>query len=319
MTTLRVGTRGSDLALWQTRWVVDRLRAAHPGLRVEEVIIKTHGDVATDQAFGTKDWPVGGFVAALEQALASERVDFAVHSYKDLQTAITPGLVIAAVPSREVVHDVLVTATPVKWDHLPDGFRLGTSSPRRAAQFRRATGGRIAIVPIRGNVATRMNKVCGDMARPSEKRGSQAEGDGVPDDKIDGTVLAAAGLKRLGLDPPHRVELPTEVFLPSPAQGALALQAREGSQAAELLLALNDAEARGPVEAERSFLRTIGAGCHVPVGALAERTGIEITLRGQLFDDDGVRLAEAAQRGQDPVALGTSLADSLRKELQANQ
>lgn len=295
MTTLRVGTRGSDLALWQTRWVVDRLRTAHAGLTVEEVIIKTHGDVATEERFGAETWPVGGFVAALEKALTEERVDFAVHSYKDLPTAITPGLVIASVPGREVVHDVLVTAAPVSLDDLPDGFRLGTSSPRRGAQFRRATNQRITIVPIRGNVPTRIDKVQGD--------------------DYDGTVLAAAGMKRLGLDPPHRIELPTDRFLPSPAQGALALQAREGSIAAELLSALNDDDARGPVEAERSFLRQIGAGCHVPVGALGTRHGSEITLHGELFDDDGVRWAQGVERGTDSTAVGQRLALRLMQEL----
>lgn len=298
MTTLRVGTRGSDLALWQTRWVVDRLRSAHPGLEVEEVIIKTYGDVATDKPFGGEDWPVGGFVAALETALASEQVDFAVHSFKDLPTAITAGLVIAAVPGRELVHDVLVTAAPVALDDLPEGFRLGTSSPRRAAQFRRAVGDRITIVPIRGNVATRMKKVQGD--------------------DYDGTVLAAAGLKRLGLDPPHRVELPTDRFLPSPAQGALALQAREGSAAATFLAALDEADAHQPVQAERSFLATIGAGCHVPVGALATLRGNEITLRGQLFDDDGERMAEGEERGDDPATVGERLANRLMQELKGS-
>ncbi len=135
MTTLRLGTRGSALALWQSRWVSDRLRERHPSLTIEEVIIKTYGDEARDQRFD-KDWPVGGFVGAIEQALSEKRIDFAVHSYKDLPSAETPGLVIAAVPGRELVHDVLVTRKAVDLSNLPFGFRIGTSSPRRSAQFR---------------------------------------------------------------------------------------------------------------------------------------------------------------------------------------
>lgn len=298
MTTLRVGTRGSDLALWQTRWVVDRLRSAHRTLEVQEVIIKTYGDIATDQPFGGDDWPVGGFAAALEKALLCDQVDVAVHSYKDLQTAGTPGLVIAAVPGREVVHDVLVTRQRVDLDNLPDGFRLGTGSPRRAAQFRRATGGKIEIVPLRGNVATRLEKI---------------QGDG-----LDGTVLAAAGLKRLGLDPQHRIELPTDRFVPSPAQGALAIQTREGSIAATLIRAIDESDVRKIVDAERSFLGTIGAGCHVPVGALASLAKTQITLRGQLFSDDGGRLAEGVETGQDPTTVGVRLAHRLIQELKAS-
>lgn len=294
MTTLRAGTRGSDLALWQTRWVIERLRAAHPSLVIEEVIIKTHGDVAVDQPFGGEGWPVGGFVGAIEKALAEERIDFAVHSYKDLQTAITSGLSVAAVPGREVVHDVLVTRKPVDLDHLPDGFRLGTSSPRRAAQFRRLAE-RIEIVAIRGNVATRIEKL--------ER------------ENLDGTVLAAAGMKRLGLSPPHRIDLPTDRFVPSPAQGALAIQVRDDSPAAGLVQVLDDADARRGVDAERSFLRTIGAGCHVPVGALAVLDGQGVTLRGQLFSDDGARLAEGTESGADSTIVGKTLAGRLMREL----
>ena len=128
MTILRVGTRGSDLALWQTRWVATCLRAAQPSLTVEQIIIKTHGDLATQQRFDA-DWPVGGFVGAIESALLENEIDFAVHSFKDLQTAVTEGLVVAAIPQREDAHDVLVTRAPVELDKLPNGFTIGTSSP----------------------------------------------------------------------------------------------------------------------------------------------------------------------------------------------
>lgn len=292
MTRLRIGTRGSDLALWQSRWVASRLRAAHESLVIEEIIIKTHGDVATQQRFDS-DWPVGGFVGAIEQELAGDRIDLAVHSYKDLQTAATPGLVIAAIPEREVVCDVLVTLEAVDLDRLRAGFRLGTSSPRRAAQFRRL--GDVEIVPIRGNVPTRVAKI--------ER------------EKLDGVVLAAAGLKRLGIQPPHCIDLPTDRFVPAPAQGALAIQTREGDAAAEFARCMDHAKTRRTVEAERSFLAAINAGCHVPVGALAKVEGSTISLFGQLFSEDGRRMVEATESGDESQEVGRILADRLLREL----
>ncbi len=292
MTTLRVGTRGSDLALWQTRWVADRLRTAHPSLVVEEVIIKTHGDLATEQKFDA-DWPVGGFVGAIEQALTTKHIDFAVHSYKDLQTATTPGLIIAAIPVREVVHDVLVTREPVDLDRLPPGFRLGTSSPRRAAQFGRL--GVTTIVPLRGNVTTRIAKI--------------------EHENLGGVVLAAAGLKRLGIEPPHCTDLPTDRFVPAPAQGALAIQTRADDVAVDIVKVLDDATTRRCITAERSFLRTINAGCHVPVAALAHVDGDGVSLHAQLFSDDGLRLAEGVETGENPERTGTILGERLLREI----
>ncbi len=298
MTTLRVGTRGSDLALWQTRWVADRLRAVHPSLVVEEVIIKTHGDIATQQrldapAEGTSAWPVGGFVGAIEQALSASRIDFAVHSFKDLPTAGTAGLAVAAVPVRAAVHDVLVTREAVDLNDLRPGFRLGTSSPRRAAQFRRCAD--VQIVPIRGNVPTRVAKI--------ER------------ENLDGVVLAAAGLDRLGIDPPYRIDLPTDRFVPAPAQGALAIQTRQSGLASQLVKVLDDQTTRRGVEAERSFLRAVAAGCHVPVGALATVEGTTLSLHGQLFTEGGTRMVEGVEVGDDPQSIGERLGQRLVGEL----
>ena len=292
MNTLRIGTRGSDLALWQTHWVTQELLAAFPDLTITQVIIKTHGDLATEQKFDA-DWPVGGFVGAIEQAISRQEVDLAVHSYKDLQTATTPGLAIAAIPKRELVHDTLVTREPVDIRNLPSGFRLGTSSPRRTAQFQRL--GDIEIVALRGNVPTRVAKL--------------------ESESLDGVVLAAAGLKRLSIDPPHRLDLPTDEFVPAPAQGALALQTRDTGTALDIVKALDHAETRRSVTAERAFLKKIGAGCHTPVGALARLEGNRIVLHGQLFSDDGERCASKIERGDDPEAVGESLAIQLLKEL----
>jgi len=295
MNPLRVGTRGSDLALRQTRWVCERVIAAHAGLRIEEVVIKTHGDVSTGKLFD-KDWPAGGFVGAIEEALLRGEIDFAVHSYKDLPTEETPGLVIAAVPPREVAHDVLITRFPVDLAALPAGLRLGTSSPRRGAQLRLHAD--VEIVPIRGNVPTRIAKVA--------------------DGTVDGVVLAAAGIRRLGLEPAHRIDLPIAEFVPAPAQGALAVQTRASDPTMRLVSAIEDHAARITTAAERSFLAATGAGCHVPVGAHAALSAVAdgtIELLGQLFTEDGSRVAHARMTGRDPQSVGQQLAERLARGL----
>jgi hydroxymethylbilane synthase len=292
MTRLRVGSRGSELALTQTRWVCDRLREAHLGIEIEEVIIRTHGDAATDQPFDAA-WPVGSFVSALEMALVNGEIDFAVHSYKDLPSESPEGLVIAAVPQREVAHDVMVVREPVTLNDLPRRFRIGTSSPRRSAQLRRL--GEVELVPIRGNVPTRLGKVTSG--------------------EVDAVVLAAAGLRRLGIEPEHVVPLPTDRFVPSPAQGALAIQSRAGDEAERLLDALNHAPSRCAVEAERAFLARVEAGCQTPLGALATLADETITLRAQLFSDDGERLVKGKATGSDPLDVGDRLGKRLVAEL----
>ena len=292
MTRLRVGTRGSKLALWQTNWVCDALRGAHPSLDIEQVIIKTHGDMVTDKDFG-RDWPVGAFVSALENALTEGRIDFAVHSFKDLQTAETAGLTIAATPPREVAHDLLLTRTDLRLEDLPAGARIGTNSPRRAAQFLRL--GDFEIVPIRGNVPTRVAKI--------ER------------ENLDAVVLAAAGVKRLGIDYPHVIELPTDQFLPAPAQGALAVQTQKDSEAAKLVAVIEHPPTRRAVVAERSFLKGVNAGCHTPIGALATVDQERISLHARLFSDDYARSVEGVESGDDPAAVGLTLADRLLREL----
>jgi hydroxymethylbilane synthase len=274
--------------------VCARLREAHPDLETTETIITTHGDVAVDRPFDA-DWPVGSFVGALESALAASEIDLAVHSFKDLPSASPPSLVVAAVPVREAPNDVHVVREPVKIDDLPAGFRVGTSSPRRSAQFRRL--GDVEIVPIRGNVPTRVNKMeAGD---------------------YDGVILAAAGLRRLGIEPPHVVDLPPQRFVPSPAQGALAIQTRIEGPAAEIARAIEDPPSRRAVDAERAFLAHVEAGCQTPLGAWATVDGESITLRAQLFSDDGLRLVEGVERGEDAVEIGARLGARLLAELRA--
>lgn len=291
MNRVRVGTRGSELALRQTRWVVERLRAVGSPLEFEEVVIRTHGDVQADQPIDV-DFPPDGFVNALEMALLDKSIDFAVHSYKDLPTAETPGLVVAAVPSREAAHDVLIASKAVELANLPEGMRIGTSSPRRAAQLRRHAD--VTIIPIRGNVPTRIAKV-------------QAG-------ELDAVVLAAAGIRRLGLQLSHVVDLPLDRFVPAPGQGALAVQTRSGHSLVGILQTIEDHPSCRAVDAERSFLRHTSAGCHTPVGAYAVAEGDRIRLHGQLFTDDGERLLEVVEIGDDPAIVGRQAAECLLRE-----
>jgi hydroxymethylbilane synthase len=293
MSVLRIGTRGSPLALRQTEVVCDALRRAHPSLRLEVVTIKTAADLHPEAAIG-EGWPVGGFTSALEETLAAGTIDVAVHSHKDLPTRAAPGLIVAAVPTRGPASDVLVTERPVGLSEVPAGFRIGTSSPRRAAQLRRFVPGAV-VVPIRGNVTTRLEKVGG---------------------AVDGVVLALAGLVRLGTAPPHALELPQERFVPAPGQGALAVQAREGEPTLrDLLRAIHDEAAARQVAAERAFLARLGPGCRTAAAALARGERGSLVLHGQLFGAEGRAMVEGRERGGDPLIMGTALADRLRREL----
>jgi hydroxymethylbilane synthase len=287
---LRVGARGSDLSLAQTGWLIDRLRAAHPGLTARIVTIETHGDKDQSSALD-RLWPPGGFVREVEQALLDGRIDLAVHSLKDMPTEPVPGLIVAAVPARENPADVLLTREPVHLDRLHAGFRIGSSSPRRTHQLLRHAP-RVTIEPIRGNVPTRIRKVM----------------EGV----YDGVILAAAGLSRLKIAHEHVTALPLTEFLPAPGQGALAAQTREDSPARALLAAIDDAGARACTGAERAFLRACGGGCHAALGALATVSGGVLTLRGHLFVD-GAR-ADGEERGDpaDAEAIGAALARRVR-------
>jgi len=283
--------------LRQTRWVCERLRGVDRHIEIEEVIIRTHGDLAANEPIN-EDWPMGGFVGAIEVALIEGRIDFAVHSYKDLPTVATGGLLMAAVPERELPHDVLVTREPVDFAAVPPGLRVGTSSPRRAAQLRQFLSPNIQAVPIRGNVPTRIVKV---------RQGV-----------VDAVVLAAAGLRRLGLSPAHAIDLPVEQFVPAPAQGALAVQARQRAEFLALLREVNDEASERRVAAERSFLATVGPGCHTPVGALATIEGDRIRLHGQLFESHeptlegrDLKWVEGEELGSDPVVIGVALARRL--------
>ncbi|HEU5269638.1 MAG TPA: hydroxymethylbilane synthase [Jatrophihabitans sp.] len=300
--TLKVGTRASLLARTQTQWVVDALTGLQPGLAIETVPVSTEGDRSAAplaQLGGT-----GVFVSALREALLAGRIDVAVHSYKDLPTAPAPGIALAAVPQREDPRDALCARDSLSLLELPSGARIGTGSPRRAAQLRALDLG-LEILPIRGNVDTRLAKV-----------GTE----------LDGVVLAMAGLRRLG-----RSELVTEPLdplqvLPAPAQGALAVECRaEDAGTLELLAGLDDPRCRAAVAAERALLAGLEAGCSAPVGALAEVSEDddgreEIFLRGSVTAIDGrdaVRLSVTGERAT-AEQIGRRLAAELI-ELGANR
>ena len=292
MTALRLGTRGSALALAQSGHVADALRAL--GHEVELVRITTHGDTSTaaiQQLGGT-----GVFVNALRDALLAGEIDLAVHSYKDLPTAPAEGLVIAAVPPRQDARDVLVARDGLTLGELPAGSRVGTGSPRRVAQLH-ALGMDLEVVPVRGNVDTRIGKVTSG--------------------ELDGVVLARAGLARLGrLDEVTETLDPLQV-LPAPAQGALAVECRADSDLVTALKALDDPDTRVAVDAERSLLAALEAGCSAPVGAMAEVAegddGPEVFLRGLVLAPDGSDAVRLSATGptHDAVGVGERLAAEL--------
>jgi len=288
---LRLGTRASALALAQSGHVADSLRAL--GHDVELVHITTRGDAsaaAITQLGGT-----GVFVTALRDALLADQVDLAVHSYKDLPTAVADGLVIAAVPPRQDARDVLVARDGLTLGELPTGATVGTGSPRRTAQLR-ALGLGLSVVPVRGNVDTRVRKV--------------ATGE------LDAVVLARAGLARL-----DRLAEVTEVLdplqvLPAPAQGALAVECRLGPLVDDLAV-LDHADSRTTVDAERALLAFLEAGCSAPVGALAEVAegddGDEVFLRGLVAALDGTDAVRRSATGptSDAPGVGRRLAAEL--------
>jgi hydroxymethylbilane synthase len=272
---IRIGTRGSLLATTQATTIRDALTSA--GHAAELVIITTEGDKSSAPI---QEMGVGVFTAALREAIHDDRVDMAVHSYKDLPTAADPRFVIAAVPRREDPRDALVARDGLVLGELPTGSVIGTSSPRRAAQLR-ALGLGLEIRPLRGNLDTRLNRV--------------SSGD------LDGIVVARAGLARIGRlgDVTETLE-PVQV-LPAPAQGALAVECRSSdTKLAELLGELDDADTRAAVTAERVLLAELEAGCSAPVGAIAEVVE-SIDEDGRVFDELSLRACVATVDGSDVI------------------
>ncbi|MFM9115586.1 MAG: hydroxymethylbilane synthase [Planctomycetota bacterium] len=287
--TIRLGTRSSPLARWQADWVTARLQEL--GAHVEQVLISTQGDVTSGPigSFGGQ----GVFTKEIQRALLDDRVDLAVHSMKDLPTEQVPGLTIAAIPVRETVGDVLVSATGLSVIDLPVSARIGTGSTRRQAQLLHVRPD-LQLSDLRGNVETRLRRL--------------DSGD------FDAIVLAEAGLKRLGLSPRIVHVIPTEQMLPAVGQGALALEVRADDQATlEFVRRLDDATSRAGVLAERAFLSALRGGCLAPVGALSGSREDELVLAGVVLSADGRQRLWGERQGKpaEAAALGVALAEEL--------
>ena len=284
---LTFATRPSALARWQTAHVIQLLEAAHPGLECREDVITTTGDRVLDRPLPE----IGGkglFTRELEEALLSGKVHAAVHSLKDLPVEATPGIVIAAIPERESVHDVLVSADGQTLSSLPAGARVGTSSLRRTAQLL-ARRPDLDILPLRGNVDTRVRKAMSG--------------------EYDAIVLAQAGLKRLGLQSHISEVFSLDVMLPAPGQGALAVQCRaDDTETIKLLTLIHDPLTAAAVSAERAFLSALGGGCSLPVAAFAEKNDDAIILTGSVLSIDGKQAISLSAVDTEPRQLGERLA-----------
>jgi hydroxymethylbilane synthase len=288
MARLRIGSRGSQLALWQAHHISALLRER--GHEVELEIIKTTGDKITDVALakvGTK----GMFTKEIEEALAEGRIDLAVHSLKDLPTELSPGFEIAAVTTRENPRDVFCSRQYNSIEDLPQRARVGTSSLRRQAQLK-AVRPDLDIHPLRGNVDTRLRKL---------EAG-----------EYDAIILAAAGLNRLGKTQLVKQVIPAEVMCPAAGQGALGIEIRAGdSVTGQHLAFLDDAAARATTTCERALLNKLGGGCQVPIGAFAEVRDGRLYLEAIVADPDGSKVLRESREGSDPVQLGESVGEIL--------
>jgi hydroxymethylbilane synthase len=292
LSTLRIATRKSALALWQAEHVAALLRATHPGLAVELVPLSTRGDEILDQPLAT----IGGkglFLKELEVAMLEGRADLAVHSLKDVPAQLEPGFVLPAILPRADAADAFVSNHYDDLAALPSGARVGTSSLRRQAQLR-ALRPDLVLLDLRGNVGTRLAKLdAGD---------------------YDAVVLACAGLERLGLAARIRSRLAAPDWLPAPGQAAIAIEAREGQPGVlALLAALDDADTRLTVSAERAMNQALGGSCTVPVGAWCMLGEHGLHLRGMVGDAANGRLlhAEASAPSDRAIALGRQVAADL--------
>jgi hydroxymethylbilane synthase len=285
---ITIGSRGSQLALWQAHHIAACLKEQGVETRLE--IIKTTGDRIQDVPLAQ----VGGkglFTKEIEEALLAGTIDLAVHSLKDMPTDLPPGLTLAAIPEREEPRDALIGAT---LDQLKEGSRVGTSSLRRAAQLH-ALGRGLRIETLRGNVDTRLRKL--------------------DEGQYDAIVLAAAGLRRLGWQDRIAELIPVDTMCPAVGQGALAIETRnDGGTAEEVAWSLNHPATETAVTAERALLAVLGGGCQVPIGAHATVEGPAIHLRAIVASPDGLRVIRGSRSGSDAWSLGQLLGDQLLKD-----
>ena len=293
---LVVGTRGSNLALVQTNWVVEQLKKNNPNIEFEIKIIKTKGDLIKDLPLD-KIGDKGLFVKEIEKSLLDKEIDMAVHSMKDMPSSLPEGLKFASIPKREDPRDVLVLKEGYNdINDLPKGAKIGTGSKRRTYQLLKYRPD-LEIVPIRGNIDTRIRKI--------------------EDENLDGIVLAAAGLNRAGLNHHISYHLPVDIMIPAPAQGALALEIREDDSNMEKIIShIKDEMTEIQVAAERGFLRGVNGSCHIPMGAYCEIKDNKLNLSGLYGDEEGNKLVIKSITGaiEEAEKIGFELAKNILKE-----
>ena len=293
---IRVGTRGSNLALIQTNWAIDRLKEKFPEVEFEVKIIKTKGDKILHLSLD-KIGDKGLFVKEIESQLLEGEIDLAVHSMKDMPAEVVEGLKFAAVPKREDPRDVIILREGLNsFDELPIGATIGTGSKRRKYQLLRKRPD-LNIVPIRGNIETRISKI--------------------ESENLDGIVLAASGVIRADLEEKITEFLPVDLMIPAPAQGALALEIRENDEELEKMIdAIRDEISQIQTDAERSYLAGIDGSCHIPMGAYCEVDGEKLTLTGIFGDEDGEKITVESLEGDrdNPKELGSNLAKLVLKK-----
>lgn len=293
---IRVGTRGSNLALIQTNWAIDRLKEKFPEVEFEIKIIKTKGDKILHLSLD-KIGDKGLFVKEIESQLLEGEIDLAVHSMKDMPAEVVEGLKFAAVPKREDPRDVIILREGLNsFDELPIGATIGTGSKRRKYQLLRKRPD-LNIVPIRGNIETRISKI--------------------ESENLDGIVLAASGVIRADLEEKITEFLPVDLMIPAPAQGALALEIRENDEELEKMIdAIKDEISQIQTDAERSYLAGIDGSCHIPMGAYCEVDGEKLILTGIFGDEDGEKITIASLEGDrdNPKELGSNLAKLVLKK-----
>jgi hydroxymethylbilane synthase len=288
MANLRIGSRGSQLALWQANHIASLLRAEGHAVDIE--IIKTTGDKITDVALakvGTK----GMFTKEIEEALAQGRVDLAVHSLKDVPTELAPEFELSTILEREDPRDAFISTAYASIEELPRGARVGTSSLRRQCQLK-ARRPDLEIISLRGNVDTRVKKL--------------------ESGEYDAIILASAGVHRLRLERHVRFRIPVEEMCPAVGQGALAIEIRSGDQQVAAVLAFIDHEdSHVAVRCERALLGSLGGGCQVPIGAYAEKSGNQLRLIAMVGRPDGSEILREQGLGTDPEQVGRDTAQRL--------
>jgi hydroxymethylbilane synthase len=294
MPTLRLGTRKSALAQVQAKWTAERLSTLFPDLRVETVLITTSGDLKSEGRQGIGDGGLKAlFTKEIEEALLDHRIDLAVHSLKDMSAVLPKGLILGAVPEREDPRDVWISKSNLPFDHLPSGTRIGTGAVRRQAQLKRLHPSAM-LVPIRGNVDTRLRKL--------------TEGE------LDGIVLALAGLRRLGHSKAVTEILPTETLLPAVGQGCLGIQIRDrDNMLLPYIKALDHPVSHAAALCERAFLKTLGGSCQTPIAGHASTESGELIMRGLVISPDGQQMVNAKENGRpfDAEGIGVRLAQKL--------